>query len=539
MRISRYLGLGTLFSLILALSARADDLLPPSKPIEEAIDYYIDAGLKQAGVRAAPAADDANLLRRLTLDLVGRISTVAETKAFVSAAEPAKRVQLVDRLMASPGFVRHQATEFDTLLMNGKGSLRDYLTRAFTEKRGWDGMFRDLLLASDGDPKQQNASQFLKQRLTDLDKLTNDVSVAFFGVNISCAKCHDHPKVPDWKQDHFYGMKSFFSRTFDNGGFVAEREFGLVKFKTVAGQERQAKFMFLTGKSVDMAGTKEPNKDEEKKEKERFEALKKSKTPPPLPKVSARAQLVDLALAPGQRDFFSRAIVNRVWHRLVGHGLVMPLDQMHSENPPSHPELLQWLARDLDEHHYDLRRLIRGVVLSKAYARSSRWPGSDVPRPSLLAVANVRALTPMQLCTSLRIATADPATLAGDQKPEELEKRLEAHENSARGLAALIEQPGENFQISVSEALLFSNGARMMNELLVDGNDRLLGRLKQIKDEKELIDMMVRATLSRPASDEEVKSLGDYLKRRADRREEACRQIAWALLTGSEFRFNY
>jgi hypothetical protein len=538
MRFSRCSGLAALLPLVLAISARADDLLPPSKPLEEAIDYYIDVNLKQAGIQVAPPADDANLVRRLTLDLVGRIPTVAETKAFVAARESAKRVQLVDRLMASPGFVRHQATEFDTLLMNGKGSLRDYLTKAFTEKRGWDVMFRDLLLASDTDPKEKNASAFLKQRLTDLDKLTNDVSVAFFGVNISCAKCHDHPKVPDWKQDHFYGMKSFFNRTFDNGGFVAEREFGLVKFKTVAGHERQAKFMFLNGKSVDMAG-KEPNKDEERKEKDRFEALKKSKTPPPLPKVSARAQLVDLALAPGQRDFFSRAIVNRVWHRLLGNGLVMPLDQMHSENPPSHPELLQWLARDLDEHHYDLRRLIRGVVLSKAYARSSRWPGSDVPRPSLFAVANVRALTPMQLCTSLRVATADPASLAGDLKPDELERRLEALENNARGLAALIEQPGENFQISVSEALLFSNGERMMNEVLADANDRLLGRLKQLKDEKELIDTMVRATLSRPATDEEVKSLGDYLKHRADRREEACRQLVWALVTGSESRFNY
>ena len=81
---------------------------------------------------------------------------------------------------------------------------------------------------------------------------------------------------------------------------------------------------------------------------------------------------MEVVLQPGQNEFFARAIVNRMWHRVFGLGLVMPLDQMHSENPPSHPELLQWLARDLVQHKYDLRRLIRGLVLSETYARDSR-----------------------------------------------------------------------------------------------------------------------------------------------------------------------
>src|SRR5205814_6336734 len=139
----------------------------------------------------------------------------------------------------------------------------------------------------------------------------------------------------------------------------------------------------------------------------------------------ARAKLVETALQPGQSDFFARAIVNRLWHRMFGQGLVMPLDQMHSANEPSHPELLQWLARDLVEHRYDLRRLIRGLVLSKAYSRSSRVPltlpsppGGEgqkrgtgpVPRPDPFAGAPVRARTPVQPATSLRLATADPAS---------------------------------------------------------------------------------------------------------------------------------
>jgi hypothetical protein len=539
MRIPPTLPLITLL-LAAASSVRADDLLPPGTPVETAVDHYLDARLKEEGLTPAPQADDANLVRRLTLDLVGRIPTAAEARAYCEATAADKRLKLVERLMASPGLVRHQAAVFDVMLMDGTaGSLRDYLLKAFAEDRPWDQMFRDLLLPDEKDPKQHGAAVFLRQRLGDLDKLTNEVSTLFFGVNVSCAKCHDHPRVPDWKQDHFYGMKAFFNRTFDNGGFVAERGYGLVKFKTTGGKERQARLMFLTGKVVEEPSAAEPSAEEQKKERERLEVSKKNKTPPPPPPFSARAQLVALALQPGQRDFFARSIVNRVWHRLFGYGLVMPVDQMHAENPASHPELLQWLARDLVQHRYDLRRLTRGLVLSRGYARGSRWEGGEAPRPALFAVAAVRPLTPVQLANSLRLAAADPASWPATLKPGEFEKRMEGLENSARGLVPLFEQPHEDFQVGVSEALFFSNGERLQKDLLADGGDRLVGRLKQIKDRRELIDTAVRNVLARPALDEEVRLLGEFLARRADRPAAACRQLVWALLAGAEFRFNY
>jgi hypothetical protein len=519
---------------------RADDTpSAPGQPVEQVVDHFLDARLDQEGVKPAAQADDANLLRRLTLDLVGRIPTVAETRAYLASTDPDKRVQLVDRLLASPGFLRHQVNELDVLLMGGnRGTLRDYLTRAVGENRPWDAIFRDLVLADDSD-KTKGAGEFLKVRVADLDKLTNDVSTTFFGVNISCARCHDHPRVPDWKQDHFFGMKSFFNRTFDNGGFLAEREYGVVKFKTTAGQDKQAKLMFLTGKMIDDLSPGEPSSEEQRKEKERLDTFKKNKTPPPPPKFSTRAALVDLALQPGQRDFFARAIVNRVWYRLFGQGLVMPLDQMHSENPPSHPELLQWLADDLVEHHYDLRYLVRGLVLSKAYSRSSRWDGDSAPKANLFAVARVRPLTPMQLASALRLATTDPLSLPAEMKPEEFEKRLENLEVGARGFADLFEQPREDFQIGVGEALLFSNGERIEKEFLTDGGDRLVGRLKQLNDSQERVDLAVRTVLSRPPTADEMKLLGDYLQKRSDRPAEACRQLVWALLASAEFRFNY
>src|SRR5207248_11733437 len=118
----------------------------------------------------------------------------------------------------------------------------------------------------------------------------------------------------------------------------------------------------------------------------------------------------------------------------------------HSENPPSHPELLAWLARDTAAHGYDLRRLIRGLVLSRAYSRSSRYDTASPPDARLFAVARLRPLTPLQLATSLKIARTDPAALDG-KKPEEFERAVEQLEGSARGLAALIAQPTDNFQV--------------------------------------------------------------------------------------------
>jgi hypothetical protein len=527
---------------------RADELLPPEKPVEQAIDLYIDAGLKSSEIKAAPQADDATILRRLTLDLNGRVPTTAELLGYLADQSPDKRVRLVDRLLASPAFVRHQAAEFETLLMAGTGggggknrggntgAMRDYLRTAFAENRPWDAMFRDVMLPDDSDPKKKGAGEFLRTRVKDLDRLTADVSGIFFGVNISCAQCHDHPKVDDWKQDHYYGMKSFFSRSFEAGNYVGEREAGLVKFTPNKGTEKTARVMFLTGKTLDdVPGWGDPTKEQQQKDRERMEAGKKGARPAP-PPVSLRAKLVDVALEPGQRDFFARAAVNRVWHRFTGCGFVMPLDQMHSENPPSHRDLLAWLARDLVDHQYDLRRLVRGIVLSQTYSRDSKWPGDKQPAPETFAVARARLLTPLQLATSLKLTTMDPESLAAGA---DFEKKLEGIEKSAAGLVSQLPVTATETQVGVTEALLFTNSDAIQKECLAEGGDRLVTRLLKVDNLEQRADLAVRAVLSRAPETGEAKLLADYMRRRGDRPAGAVQQVLWALLTSAEFRFNH
>lgn len=525
----------------LAASGLAADLLPAETPPQQAIDHYVDAKLQAAGVSAAPQADDANLLRRTMLDLVGRIPTPAEARAYLAAQESDKRVLLVDRLMASPAFVRQQTAEFDALLMHGtRQNVREYLSKAFREGRPWDRMFRDMVAGEADDPQQKGAIRFVAARASDQDKLTNDTSVLFLGVNVSCAKCHDHPLVADWTQDHYYGMFSFFSRTFDVGEFLGEREYGNVNFKTVGGETKDAQLMFLSGTVIDEPPSQEPDDDAKKEERKRLDELKKKKEPPPLPAYSRRAQLVEAALQDDQQEFFARAIVNHVWNRLVGRGLVHPTDQMHSANAASHPELLAWLARDMKTHGYDLRRLIRGIVLSQAYGRASRWESAEKrPADDLFAVAQLRPLKPWQYGTSLLIASSNPDSFPADFASEEFDQRMEGVEGAGRGLGDAFELPTADFQVGVDEALLFSNGERIAKDLLRDGNDRLAGRLAECKDHREAAELAVWSAFSRPPSDEELTALTEYLAKREDRLPEARRQMIWALLSSGEFRFNY
>lgn len=546
MRFVRFFAPITLATTLLAIGqqAIADDIPPPERPIEEVVDALIDAKLAAAGVTAAPAADDAAFLRRVTLDLAGRIPVAAEVQSYLASAEPDKKAKLVDRLLASLDFVYHTRNEYDVLLMAGKGNgeWRDWLLKNFQEDRRWPDLFREVMLPREGQPENKAAAEFLKSRAMNVDDMTNDTSRLFFGVSINCAKCHDHPLVPNWAQDHYYGMASFFNRTYlTKKRFLAEREDGDLKFRTTAGEEKQARLIFLTSGEIVEPTLASKSDDERKAAEEKQKADNERETPPDPATYSRRAQLVDVALRHDPAAFFPRAFANRLWARLFGQGLVAPLDQMHSENPASHPELLAWLARDAEAHNYDLRRAIRGLVLSRAYARTSRWEQSaERPNDRLFAVAGVKPLTPMQFALSLAIATANPNDLAQRQEyAEAWAGRRRDLENQVQGLASQLEIPGENFQVSVAEGLLFSNAPQIENDYLRDSGDRLVGVLKADADRTQAIRTAFVSVVSREPQADEVEWCIKHLAARDDRPVAAWQQLVWALVTSSEFRFNY
>ncbi|TXT27589.1 MAG: hypothetical protein FD138_2737, partial [Planctomycetota bacterium] len=500
-------------------------------------------------VTAAPQADDASLLRRLMLDVAGRIPTSEEAKTYVANGSAVKRTELVDRLLASPDFVWHQRNEFDRMLLPNKpndGDFRKYLLWAVKENRPWDAMFRDMLVGDEADENRKHALTFIKSRARELDDMLNDTAIVFFGVNVTCAKCHDHPLTPDWKQHHYFGMASFFSRTYvTKKNLLAERPFGEVKFKSKRKDdtkgEQTAKFEFLTGAVIDEPVVERSEDDKKKIEEVIKAAMQKDDAPPPeKPSFSPREKLVEIALRAEDNRFFASNIVNRVWDRLFGRGLVHPVDQLHSGNAPSHPELLDWLTRDLVAHNYDLKRLIRGIVLSQAYSRSSEWmAGSMPPDASLFAVTKVKPLTPRQYAVSLLIARQAPDSWPSLDKPDEWVVRREQLENGSNGYTNFFEMPGESFQVAVDEALLFSNSKRIEDELLRDSKTEIVGYLKSLSDNTTVIDAAFQTICSRPPRDDERAAMEDYLQKHSADRIIAIRQIVWALLTGPEMRFSY
>lgn len=551
---SSVLRLSVLASLALPSPVLAAEILPPDRAIAEVVDHYIDAKIKAAGVAPASPADDATWVRRATLDLAGRVPTAGEARRFVASTEPRKRQLWIEQLAVSPWFDRHTATELNVLLRGLDGSgpdLRKYLIAAVKENRPWSRMFRELL-GEGADPL--GPEQFILKRVGDGDLLTRDVSSMFFGINITCCQCHTHPYVATLTQDYFYGMKAFFARSFDFQGKLMERRFAPAKlqYKDRAGANREVAMMFLSGETLESPAPDVPDlakaiADESKEIESLRKDFAKNKAYPPAASFSTRGELLKLAEKPANQTMMARALVNRLWLRLFGHGLVMRVDQMHGENPGSHPELLEWLARDLIDHQWDWRRTISGLVGSQAYARGSQWSGS-APARELFAVAELRPLTPMQFGLSVLVAS-DPGLDAALAKatPEELEKQIADLEGRAQGFAGtLFEQPlVEGFQINVREPLAISNDPARLKSI----GAGLVPALQKLSGPREQIELAAWSVLSRGPTAAEMELLTEHLAaagqtpapgaNAADSQRRGLEQMIWAFVAGSEFRFNH
>jgi hypothetical protein len=524
------------FLLLLALLGASDALASADRfASAQQLAAQVNARLAQhwqdEGVQPAPLADDATILRRLTLDLAGRIPTYHEAVAFAADRSPDKRAQAVRRLLASPEYALHLGRVLDEMIQGkyaGDADFLAYLRAAVAARQPWERTFRDILLGPWDTPERKRAERFLVNRLNSLDDLTNDTARVFFGVNVSCAKCHDHPLVADWTQDHYYGMASFFHRTYEAAKAkgrgkgpltVTELTTGEVTFATTKGQRRTARMMFLSGSPLDESPAAGDGPD-------------RAAAPP-----GRREQLVRIALE--EKTFFSRAIVNRLWAYFLGRGLVQPVDQMHSANPPVIPGLLEWLADDLAAHGYDLDRLVAGLVSSRVYQLASTRPGEEEGAERQFARASLRPLTPAQYAVSLVLAAGDGSFDEAASAEARTKKYRQLEEQSA-GLTKprLLDPRDDNYQSSAGEALFLSNHAEVQR-LLRPAGTNLVARLAAIADRDQMIETAIWTVLGRPAEAEEREHLARWVEERGPDRGKAVGQLVWALLTSAEFRFNH
>lgn len=514
----------------------ADNADPPGvAQVAAKIDGFLESHWSAHDLRPAEPSDDATFLRRLSLDLTGRIPTTAELDRFQKDKAKDKRAKIIRHMLDGPEFPLHWGSVLDGMIQTryaGNTAFVDWMRQSVRDGKSWNAIFQELMLGPWDTAQQKPANRFLDKRARTTDVLTVDATRVFFGVDISCARCHDHPLVADWSQSHFYGMVSFFNRTTGGKGKIGEKSDGEVKFVAGDGNERTAQVMFLSGEVLS-----------EEAESSTSDAPATGRET-----VSRRALLVDVALA--ERKFFSRSLVNRMWAYHFGRGLVEPVDQMHSANPPAVPGLLEWLAEDFAASGYDLRRLIAALVSTQAYQLDSRWPHeSEVPAEDLFAVQMLRPLSRRQLAISLLLATGN----AELSEPDPAQRRLESYigvpgvqrieqyleiERQAAELTAALDDRSADFRSSALEALFLSNNPTA-SKLVTPTADNLAGDLRARSDSRDLVRTAVRTVLSRNPGTDELQRLTEWFDARVADRPAAIGQLIWALATSAEFRFNH
>ncbi len=505
--------------------------VPEFAGVTEAIDGLLAAAWARQKVTPAPALEDRAWCRRVYLDLAGRIPTGAELETFLNDARPDKRRELVDRLLASTEFPVRMREIWDALLMGRTKRDRQedrrkqngwwaFLEKNFAENRPWDELVREILAGRPNRPEDKGASWFLYERRNEHQAIAEAVAPVVYGTRIDCAQCHDHPLAREIKQAHYWGLVAAYNRSknVDGGSSVGESAVGgFINFTNLKKESQPAKVVLLTGKTLDEvwpAGDgKETDSDEnylDPKEKVR------------VPKQSRRAAFADAATR--DNPLLARAFVNRAWAALLGRGLVHPVDEMNARNAPSHPELLDWLAEDFAKHRHDVRRLWRGIALSRAYGL-----GHGAVAPETFAGALERPLMAEQLARSWRVALGFP--------PEDEALRRAV-------TAAMPDVMPREYNATFQQAQFLAYSP-LMTSLLQPVAGGILERMGAAASPAERAEMAFLAVYGRKPDEVELTQARAFLEGRsspedqgeakADAAMAGARDLLWALLTSAEF----
>ncbi len=531
-------------------------------PLHAQIDAAIEQALPELAPTAAKTppriADDAEFVRRIYLDLTGCIPTADEARAFLDDSAANKREQLIDKLLAGPRYARRMREHFNVMLLERRGSSPEwdkYLETSFAANKPWDRLAQEILAGNPGDDASLLGSDFFYtkrlenygQNPVDYDALTRDVGRLFFGVDLQCANCHNHLFIDDYKQADYKGLYLLTSSTFN-------RKDGT---RTVLAENLLASKLDFSSvfDQVPMSiGPRVPGLEEVSlpsfpKGEEYLLPPDKKTRHPGVPKFSPRQILAEQA--PQSANFRLNA-ANRLWWVAMGRGLVEPLDLSHSDNPASHPELLRLLADELAAHDYNMQWFLRELLLSKTYQRSSLLPEQAPAPPQSFLVAMEKPLSAEQLTWSVLQATDNLAAIEGIGTPADAKSSESAPATSKVSLPKLSEvkakfesafanppmEPEVEFKPSVKAALFLSNDDLVLG-LLKPRPGNLTDRLLKLKDDRAAAELLYLSVLSRKPSDDDYALATEYLARRTDNREQALQNLAWALLSSSEFCLNH
>jgi hypothetical protein len=493
--------------------ARADD----AAALSALIDGHIQTRLDAEGLQPVPAADDAEFLRRVTLDLHGVVPSADDAAAFLDSSDREKRAEYVERLLASPRFGEHFGDVWQRYLVGSlaneqplqAGPFADWMAARFNRNDGWDRIAYDLLTAT-GKLEENPAVTYLIEGRNPLGvtDLTDLSSRYFLGVRLNCAQCHDHPFV-DWTQQDYWGMAAFFAQI---------QTPGRPKQVYVAGVQDDLRMTLTSLREADTLDGFQPQSPT-------YLGGEPWTSDGRTPHRAALARWITARDNP----YFARAMVNRMWWHFFGRGIVNPVDDMHAGNLPSHPELLDSLSRQFAESGFDLKYLCRAIVGSRTYQRTSR-PGEHADAEAeLFARMSVKALTPPQLYDSLTAIVGPPA------KTPAIKAQFGPRHEFCQFFAAAGDPNPLSYEQGIPHVLRLMNSPQFAGSSL----DALVSRAgSPSRSTDEVIDNLFVAILARRPTPAERELIQDHLKATSEPHA-GCRQVAWALLMSSEFLLNH
>jgi len=518
------------------------------EPLHQRIDQQIAGGLKNYDQLAAPLANDAEFLRRVSLDLTSRIPSSIETRAFLADTASDKRTKLIDKLLASPEYARRLQEFFDVLLLERRRDVKvprstweEFLRTSFAANKPYDELVREILSSDGADPKTRPAAKFFLERDLEPTIVTRDISRLFLGQNLQCAQCHDHPLVDDYKQEHFYGIQAFLNRAFlfptaqDPKAVIAEKAEGEVSFISVFDPKKVQKTTPPTVPGWKPIGDPKLDKGKEY-------TVAPAKNIKPIPAYSRLSKLA-AAITANENVAFRRTAVNRLWALMLGRGLVQPLDFDHANNPASHPPLLTLLADEFVKHKSDVKWLLREIALSKTYQRSSEvLPRLQEIPQDRYAVAILKPLSPEQLGYTMMQATGLTDVYRTELGKNLTEPALQAKLASNLGPFQQLYgtrggEPEEGFVSTLDQTLFVKHGNHVRN-LISPRTGSLVERAGKLNQPSLIAEELFLTVYSRVPSDEERRDIVEIL-RAASNRTNTLTDIVWAMIASAEFRFNH
>jgi hypothetical protein len=518
---ARYLGHVDVFRATIPLGIKTDKL-PAAKNF---VDELVFQKLKALGLPASQVSDDATFLRRASVDIAGRLPTLAESEQFLGDKSADKREKVVNRLLDSTDYADYFANKWSAVLRNKRRldvekrstfAFHEWIRESLNENKPYDRFVREILTAT-GTPGQSPPVGWYRE-VKDASTQLEDVAQLFLGLRIQCARCHHHP-FEKWSQQDYYSFSAFFSQVGRKRGQVQNEDRIFHKVGMATAQNPK------TGQNVKPSGLGSV-------------ALELP------PDQDPRQALADW-MSNKDNPFFSRSLVNRYWKHFFGRGLVDPEDDMRVTNPASNPELLDALANDFAAHHFDLKHLVRTITTSTVYqlaAEPNDWNQDDKQNFSRYYPKRLNAEVLLdaidQVTGTQTVFTGVPLGTRAVQLPDTGFNSyfLTVFGRPEASSACECERSSE---ANLAQSLHLLNSSEIQGKLTdAKGSASHLAGDPSRSHEQKVRELYLLAFSREPTTEESSIALAHIQKNEKDPKR-AYEDIVWALINTKEFLFNH